>query len=111
MMMAVQVVRCPTRRQLAGSVVQSPGMRIESASHGGRSVNARGARQVFFFLCHLGTPPGLAPGMGAGHRGQPHDDDAPAAPAMSRWERCGSVLARGETAEADEGGAPVIDRA
>jgi FtsP/CotA-like multicopper oxidase with cupredoxin domain len=55
MMMAMQVLRRPTRRQLAGSVVQSPGMRIESASSGGRPVSARAAGEVPF-LCHLDTP-------------------------------------------------------
>jgi hypothetical protein len=57
MMMAVQVVRHPTRRQLAGSVVQSPGMRIESASYGGGPVSARAAGGVFFFFCRPGTRP------------------------------------------------------
>jgi FtsP/CotA-like multicopper oxidase with cupredoxin domain len=57
MMMAVQVVRHPTRRQLAGSVVQSPGMRIESASYGGSPVSARAAGGVFFFFCRPGTRP------------------------------------------------------
>src|SRR5436305_10434634 len=57
MMMAVQVLRHPTRRQLAGSVVQSPGMRIQSASYGGGPVAARAAREVIFFFCHLGATP------------------------------------------------------
>jgi suppressor of ftsI len=55
MMMAVQVLRHPTRAQLAASVVKSPGMRIESASYGGSRVKARAAHAVFYF-CHLRTP-------------------------------------------------------
>lgn len=56
MMMAVQVLRHPTRQQLAGSVVKSPGMRIESASYGGRPVNTRASPAVSYFFCHLVTP-------------------------------------------------------
>jgi hypothetical protein len=58
MMMAIQVVRHPTRRQLAGSIVQAPGMRIESAAYGrggGGPVFARAAG-VILFICHLATP-------------------------------------------------------
>jgi FtsP/CotA-like multicopper oxidase with cupredoxin domain len=55
MMMAVQVVRRPTRRQLAGSLVKSPGMRIESAAYGGGRVFTRYAGLILF-ICHLATP-------------------------------------------------------
>jgi hypothetical protein len=55
MMMAVQVVRHPTRRQLAGSLVKSPGMRIESAAYGGGRVFTRYAGLILF-ICHLATP-------------------------------------------------------
>ena len=61
MMMAVQVVRQPTRPQQARSVAQSPGMRIESASYGGSPVSARAAGEVLYFVCHLGTSPGSPP--------------------------------------------------
>jgi FtsP/CotA-like multicopper oxidase with cupredoxin domain len=55
MMMAIQVLRHPTRRQLAGSLMRSVGMRIESAPYGGSPVNARATRTLLVFLCHVYT--------------------------------------------------------
>ncbi len=66
MMMAVQVLRHPTRRQLAGSVVHSPGMRIESAAYGGGPSIAQTAVQVISYICHLKPAPTTPASAGAG---------------------------------------------